>query len=44
MAFLRDALNNHFGDPSKLTVGICNGFQALIKLGVFDDDVIKDYL
>ena len=30
--------------PDTLTLGICNGFQALIKLWVFDESKISDYL
>jgi phosphoribosylformylglycinamidine synthase len=25
-------------------MGICNGFQALVKLGLFEESKIKDYL
>lgn len=31
---LSDAINSHVKDKSNLVLGICNGFQALIKLGL----------
>lgn len=33
---LQNALNSLIKDRDGLVIGICNGFQALIKLGIFD--------
>ncbi len=41
---IKEALNQYLKKQNSLTLGICNGFQALIKLGVFDEGVIKDQL
>lgn len=37
---LRTAFDKHVADEN-LVLGICNGFQALIKLGVFKNNVIE---
>lgn len=44
MQIVRDAMQRFLENPGTLTLGICNGFQALIKLGVFDESKITDYL
>ncbi|MDD2487675.1 MAG: phosphoribosylformylglycinamidine synthase [Candidatus Gracilibacteria bacterium] len=44
MKALKDAMNAFLGKPDTLTLGICNGFQTLIKLGVFDNGQITDHL
>jgi len=44
MNILRDAMQQFLDNPDTLTLGICNGFQALIKLGVFDESKIIDHL
>lgn len=41
---IKDALNQYLKRQDSLTLGICNGFQALIKLGVFDEGAVKDQL
>jgi len=33
---VRDAMNAFLQKPNTLTLGICNGFQMLVKLGVFE--------
>lgn len=35
-AKVRDAMNAFLQKPNTLTLGICNGFQMLMKLGVFE--------
>lgn len=44
MKSVQDALNEFLSRDDTLTLGICNGFQALIKLGVFDNGLIEDKL
>jgi phosphoribosylformylglycinamidine synthase len=44
MNILRDAMQQFLDNPDTLTLGICNGFQALIKLWVFDESKIIDHL
>ncbi len=39
---LKDALNELIKNRDGLAIGICNGFQALIKLGVFDKGEIGE--
>lgn len=42
---VRDAINNNYlSKKSKLTLGICNGFQGLIKTGIFRNGYIEDHL
>lgn len=41
---LKDVLNKIFGDNSTLHAAVCNGFQALIKTGVFKNGQIEDRL
>lgn len=40
---VRDAMNTFFQKPNTLALGICNGFQMLIKLGVFEKWEISDF-
>lgn len=44
MPVVKDALNEYFAKKTKLTLGICNGFQWLIKSGVFKNWQIEDHL
>jgi phosphoribosylformylglycinamidine synthase len=46
MSIIRDVLQDFIEKSDTLTLGICNGFQLLIKLGLFSGDVpkINDYL
>ncbi len=44
MNVVRDAMQRFLDKPDTLTLWICNGFQALIKLWVFDESKITDYL
>ncbi len=39
---LKDAINELLKDRDGLAIGICNGFQALIKLGIFDKGEIGE--
>ncbi len=39
---IKKAINDHLNKKDGLIIGICNGFQALIKLGLFENDIIKD--
>ncbi len=39
---LRDAINELIKHRDGLAIGICNGFQALIKLGIFDKGEIGE--
>lgn len=41
---IKDTFNRFLKRKNTLTWGICNGFQALIKLGVFENGEIKDTL
>ena len=40
---VRDVMNAFLQNKGKLTLGICNGFQALMKLGVFEKGEISDF-
>lgn len=40
---VRDAMNAFLQKPNTLTLGICNGFQMLMKLGVFEKGEISDF-
>lgn len=44
MNIVRDAIQDFLDNPNTLTLGICNGFQALIKLWLFDEWKITDHL
>lgn len=44
MSIVRDALNEFFHRSDTLTLWICNWFQALVKLGVFNGWFIEDAL
>ena len=44
MNIVRDAMQRFLDKPDTLTLWICNGFQALIKLWVFDASKITDHL
>lgn len=44
MNVVRDAMQRFLDKPESLTLWICNGFQALIKLWVFDEGKITDHL
>ncbi len=37
---VKEAINNFLTKQDGLMIGICNGFQALIKLGLFENDTI----
>lgn len=39
---LRDEVNTFLRDRDGLILGICNGFQALVKLGVFETGLISE--
>ncbi len=39
---IKKAVNKHLSEKDGLIIGICNGFQALIKLGLFEHDYISD--
>lgn len=41
---IRESLQTFIERPDTFTMGICNGFQALIKLGVFENGKIKNEL
>lgn len=41
---IRESLQRFLDNKHTFTFGICNGFQALIKLWIFDDGKIKDEL
>jgi len=40
---LKEALTTHIKDKKNLVLGICNGFQALIKLGLVPYGEVKDF-
>lgn len=40
---VRDAMNAFLQRKDTLTLGICNGFQMLMKLGVFEKGEISDF-
>jgi len=42
-ARVRDAMSAFLQRPDTLTLGICNGFQMLMKLGVFENGEISDF-
>lgn len=42
-ARVRDAMNAFLQRQNTLTLGICNGFQMLMKLGVFENGEISDF-
>jgi phosphoribosylformylglycinamidine synthase len=46
MSIIKDILQDFIDKSDTLTLGICNGFQLLIKLGLFSESapVINDYL
>jgi phosphoribosylformylglycinamidine synthase len=46
MSIIKDVLQGFIDKSDTLTLGICNGFQLLIKLGLFSGDIprINDYL
>lgn len=46
MKVIKDVLQAFIDKSDTLTLGICNGFQLIIKLGLFSGDVprINDYL
>ncbi len=39
---IKKAIDRHLNEDDGLIIGICNGFQALIKLGLFEHDSISD--
>jgi phosphoribosylformylglycinamidine synthase len=41
---LRESFQSFIDRKWTITMGICNGFQALVKLGLFEESKIKDYL